>query len=637
MKKFAAFAMVLILCLGLVSCKDEKPTENTENFENIYPEATAITLGKEITVDGKPIEESEEVTLGGEIIYYHDMDEYESGNPYGEGEKEDKHTEKEVSSHSLVTITKPGEYIISGEMKGQLAIDLGEGAENDPAAKVTLILNNADITCEVAPAVIFYNVYECADPNKATQEVNTESAGANIIIADKSENNIKGSYVAKIFKDNEEQKKLHKYDAAFYSKMSMNIFCGENGDGILNIEAENEGLDTEMHLTINGGHININADNDGINTNEDGISVTTINGGTVNIKGGLGSEGDGIDSNGWLVINGGILVASGHGRNGDGGIDADKDIVLNGGVVAAFGSRNDDITLGENQTAVQLTFASTQKGGSSVKFVDEGGYGMMYEADRDFGSVVFAGENLEKNKEYFLYVNGVLQEYSGNESSWPTGSPDMTGKETPENFEKPDETKTPDAINPFNTPKGFEEWLENANDIPVEIRIWLEGFVREEPKNENENPQRTEENRGTAGFVGLEPTKEDMTVFVITDKVYTFSGIYDASKVTGKENVEFEINGGMRIEDLYIGTLPEIKSVTPGGEIPENQIEIILEYIGNDPSLSLLRSCMLSEGYDEVNRLFKDLKPGEYCFTAAVTAENKNYTGSTSFNFDVLD
>lgn len=56
---------------------------------------------------------------------------------------------------------------------------------------------------------------------------------------------------------------------------------GEAGTGVLNINAENEGLDSELHLTINGGIININSGNDGINTNEDGVSVTTINGGTV--------------------------------------------------------------------------------------------------------------------------------------------------------------------------------------------------------------------------------------------------------------------------------------------------------------------------------------------------------------------
>ena len=58
----------------------------------------------------------------------------------------------------------------------------------------------------------------------------------------------------------------------------------EDGSGVLNITADNEGLDTELHLTINGGNINITSGNDGINTNEDNVSVTTINDGVLNIQ-----------------------------------------------------------------------------------------------------------------------------------------------------------------------------------------------------------------------------------------------------------------------------------------------------------------------------------------------------------------
>ena len=52
-----------------------------------------------------------------------------------------------------------------------------------------------------------------------------------------------------------DNKKLHKYDGAFYSKMSMNGDGGAKGTGVLTIDAENEGLDSELHLTINGGTI----------------------------------------------------------------------------------------------------------------------------------------------------------------------------------------------------------------------------------------------------------------------------------------------------------------------------------------------------------------------------------------------
>jgi hypothetical protein len=127
-------------------------------------------------------------------------------------------------------------------------------------------------------------------------------------------------------------KKLHKYDGAFYSKMSMNIYGDQKNTGVLNIYAENEGLDSEMHLTIHGGNIHIESGNDGINTNEDGISVTTVNGGklTIRVTGETG-EGDGIDSNGYLVINGGTVIAAACSNSADAGIDSDMGIHINGG------------------------------------------------------------------------------------------------------------------------------------------------------------------------------------------------------------------------------------------------------------------------------------------------------------------
>ena len=188
MKKILSFALAFLMIFSLAACgadvpaerddpevpeiaenpekepETENKTENperkevsAENFENA---AEIILTGNGASADKKY---SENVTVGGEIIYYHDSDEYESGRPYGEGGKNDRHTEEEASEYTLVTITKPGEYFIRGELKGQLAVDLGEEAKNDPNAKVTLIFGGADINCGIAPAVIFYNVYECGD------------------------------------------------------------------------------------------------------------------------------------------------------------------------------------------------------------------------------------------------------------------------------------------------------------------------------------------------------------------------------------------------------------------------------------------------------------------------------------------
>ena len=298
--------------------------------KNIPAEETAeskkITLSDSgITVDGAAISDDETAAVyaAQDIVYYEEG----QGVAYGAGTDADAHSQEEADAHTVVHITQPGTYTLSGTLSaGQIAVDLGDGAEEDPEAVVTIVLDGVDITCTVASAIIFYRVYECgsADMETATQTVDTSAAGANVVIADGTENRVTGSHVAKIYKPEsvtlnadgtavEEAKKLHKYDGALYSKMSMNVSGGEAGTGTLEIVADNEGLGSELHLTINSGNIHILAGNDGINTNEDGVSVTTINGGTLRIEvTGETGEGDGIDSNGWLVINGGIVIASGN-------------------------------------------------------------------------------------------------------------------------------------------------------------------------------------------------------------------------------------------------------------------------------------------------------------------------------------
>ena len=306
MRKLSVLAILMIVLFVFTACGND--ISETEKFatptqvqvtETQLPDDGVVDISlsdKEILVDGKTAESdtSGAVYTANDIVYYEEGKDF----TYGEGTAEEAHSAKEAKAHTVVHITKAGEYKLSGKLsKGQIAVDLGEDAKENSDAVVTLVLNDVDITCDVAPAIIFYNVYECSnsDSETATKDVDTSKAGANVIVADETENTVNGSYVAKIYKpdsvvlsDNgnevEDASKLHKYDGAFYSKMSMNVNGGEKGTGVLTINAENEGLDSEVHLTINGGNINIYSGNDGINTNEDGVSVTTINGGNLNIK-----------------------------------------------------------------------------------------------------------------------------------------------------------------------------------------------------------------------------------------------------------------------------------------------------------------------------------------------------------------
>ena len=189
-----AFALLMSLTLGAYAAGRETGGE-------IY----VVLSDTEIMVNDLPIsaDESDAVYISHDIIYYEDRDAYDSGNAYGEGTKAERHSESEAAAHTVVNITAPGVYRLSGTLStGQIFVDLGKNAKSDPEAVVTLTFDNADITCTVAPAVFFYRVYECDQAWVAYDEDETDTvvytpsavqdtseAGAKVVIADGSVNN----------------------------------------------------------------------------------------------------------------------------------------------------------------------------------------------------------------------------------------------------------------------------------------------------------------------------------------------------------------------------------------------------------------------------------------------------------------
>lgn len=432
MKRITACLLTALMLLSLVSCGVTQGEDE--------PDGTKIRLSDDgISVNGKPNSEDTDAAVyaAHDIVFYLQG----QGIAYGEGDSDDAHTREEADAHTVVHITQPGTYILSGQLSaGQIAVDLGEDAESDPNAVVTLVLDGVDITCQVAPAIIFYNAYECGDADNAGKDVDTSAAGANIVVADGSENTVNGSYVAKIYEsctlseDGSEvldSKKLHKYDGAVYSKMSMNVSGGEMESGILNIHAENEGLDSELHLTVNGGNINIVSGDDGINTNEDGVSVTTVNGGHINILvNGRQGEGDGIDSNGWLVINGGTVIAEACSSSGDAGIDSDMGIYINGGTVIASGNMLDSIA-GSRQNYAVFTFSQKQSGDGQTYMLKnaDGETVMQATPTNGFSCLILSASELETG-DYTLWCGD--KQLSGVSGCAGSGRPMMPDQERPE-------------------------------------------------------------------------------------------------------------------------------------------------------------------------------------------------------------
>lgn len=276
------------------------------------------------------------------------------------------HSSADAYANPVLHITEPGTYRLSGTWNGQIWVDVGA----DSPDVVGLILNGVTVKCTVAPALVFYKVYKWAKDN-GYDDQSTLSAnnlwrniggkmvsgdgyfynGAIVEIADGTTNTFTGANVYRILElcpkltdsgdeevvkytgssikigtDIGQQEKMYKLDGAFHSRRSMVIGGGEAGTGTLNITSSTyEGLDSEMHLVVDGGNISVTAPDDAINVNEDYVSVFQMDSGTMTIS---STNADGIDSNGWVSINGGTLnITAGTastGTAGEAGIDAEN-------------------------------------------------------------------------------------------------------------------------------------------------------------------------------------------------------------------------------------------------------------------------------------------------------------------------
>lgn len=321
------------------------------------------------------------------------------------------HSASEAYNNPVLHITQPGTYRLSGKWHGQIWIDAGDDDDSD--AVVTIILNGVEVSCDVAPALVFHDVYECGSADETVSanswktlgtDTITSKAGARVIIADGTTNNFTGANVYRILKlepkssaakvngtDISDQKKMYKMDAAFYSFVSMVIGAeSSTASGSLNITSTTlEGLGTDLHLVIDSGKISVTAPDDAINVNEDDISVFTMNAGTLTAT---STGGDGIDSNGYVTINGGTLnlTAGSQLQNsaGEAGIDAEKGVYISDSATinwtAASGSGgggtppdggqpgSDDVTPGgegsSDMSKYEDTVIQTQYGETDISF-----------------------------------------------------------------------------------------------------------------------------------------------------------------------------------------------------------------------------------------------------------------------------
>lgn len=424
------------------------------------------------------------------------------------------HTAEEAAKNAKLHITAPGTYELSGTWQGQVWVDLGEESFTDPEAVVTLVLNGADITCTVAPAIVFYQVYEAdntwEERETYSDEVDISGAGANVVVADDTRNTVSGANVYRMlktkYKDEDSndavkvQKKQRKTDGALYSYMSMNVDGGPQGTGLLEVESTFEGVDTELHLAFNSGCVKIIADNDGVNVNEDHVSVVQFNGASVSVIAGLGFEGDGVDSNGFATINGGYLYSVCN-PAADSGIDAEDGYRVTGGTLFALGSSMDVGGYSEetSQPLLALKFNGQLDGKEWLCVRTENGdditgFCQMEHEDfcgneRSFGGAVISSPKLKIGETYKLYYGEKLLGYTGSTTeSRIMGQP---GGERPEGMGG--RGGQPGGMNIVGDPRkdgeipagGQPEIMPDPNAAPPDSEIMIaaeakEGAVRPE-------------------------------------------------------------------------------------------------------------------------------------------------------------
>ena len=198
-------------------------------------------------------------------------------------------------SDGVITITKAGNYKLTGTYEGQIKV---EAADSD---MVRLILNNATITNSTGAAI---NVVE------ADEVVIYTASGTTNTVSDGSSYSDTASGSP---------------DAAIYSKSDLTLA----GEGTLKVEGKyEEGIHTSDGLVIASGTLEVAAANTGIK----GKDYVDILDGTVTVtasQDGIKATNDTDGNRGWVRLSGGTVNISA----GDDGFKAERVLEISGGTL----------------------------------------------------------------------------------------------------------------------------------------------------------------------------------------------------------------------------------------------------------------------------------------------------------------
>ena len=237
---------------------------------------------------------------------------------------------------STVTVTAGGTYEISGKLTdGRILVD-ADGEE------VTLILNNADITCSDSSAIYIY-----------------AAKSATVYLADGSKNTLTdgGSYA---YGDSYSSEADEEPNACLYAKDDLVIA----GSGSLTVNGNfNNGVTSKDTLKIEAVNLTVNAKNHGVN-GKDSLTVKKAAVSVVSGGDALRATNDTDPTLGYVIVTGSTVTI----ESGEDGIQAETAVTM--------GSTTLNVKAGGGHTASLSDDASAKgiKAGTDLT-VDSGTYG----------------------------------------------------------------------------------------------------------------------------------------------------------------------------------------------------------------------------------------------------------------------
>ena len=175
----------------------------------------------------------------------------------------------------------------------------------------------------------------------------------------------------------------------------------------------------ELYILASDDGINAAGGNDGSNGfgpfggdpfRGDSSASLSVSGGVLVVN----AEGDGLDSNGLLSVSGGEVYISGPTRGGNGALDYGTESIITGGTVIAVGSADMAENFGPSSTQGSILLSvGSQAAGTTVSITDETGTILAsYTPEKSYQSVVVSAPGLEAGKSYTVTAGSFSQTVS---------------------------------------------------------------------------------------------------------------------------------------------------------------------------------------------------------------------------------